>query len=192
MLFLLKKEYSNSLPVGRQANSNNGFTLIETMVAVVILSVALVGPLTIITKGLNSAFFSRDQITAFYLAQEAVEYVRNRRDQNTIQGLTWLDGLEPVCTGVNPCLIDVTGDYTLPTPTDIVECATGTCPIMRYDGNFYNYDSGGVATPFTREVRLTSVSVVEYIVSVNISWRTGTFARSFFVKEYMFNWQLGS
>ena len=57
-----------------------GFTLLETFVAITILMFAVVGPLTIVSKALNASYDSRDQITAFYLAQDAIEYIRNVRD----------------------------------------------------------------------------------------------------------------
>lgn len=77
--------------------SVRGFTLIETLVAISILVLALTGPLTIISQALRSAYYSRDQIVAFYLAQEAVEYIRNVRDENSLKtGATvdsWLNGI---------------------------------------------------------------------------------------------------
>ena len=60
-------------------NSNAGFTLIESLVAISILLLSISAPLTIASKGLASSFFARDQITAFYLAQDAVEYIRDRK-----------------------------------------------------------------------------------------------------------------
>ncbi|MBU3668980.1 MAG: prepilin-type N-terminal cleavage/methylation domain-containing protein [Candidatus Taylorbacteria bacterium] len=63
------------------------FTLIETLVAISILTIALTGPLAVIAQALRSSYFARDQITAYYLAQEAIEYIRNRRDINGLKGV---------------------------------------------------------------------------------------------------------
>ena len=49
-----------------------GFTLIETLIAVLILTTAIAGPLTIASKGLTATLVAKDQISAFYLAQDAV------------------------------------------------------------------------------------------------------------------------
>ena len=64
---------------------NAGFTLIETLVAVSLLSVAIVAPMSLTTKSLAAAYYARDQIVAFHLAQEAVETVRHFRDNNILQ-----------------------------------------------------------------------------------------------------------
>lgn len=76
--------------------SKRGFTLIETLVAISILLVAITGPLSVIATSLRSSYFSRDEITASYLAQEPIEFIRNMRDQNGLRNdvdNSWLDGI---------------------------------------------------------------------------------------------------
>src|SRR6185436_5660312 len=77
-------------------SSSKGFSIIETIVAIAILSVALAAPLTLAQRGLNSAVYARDQVAAFFLAQEAIEYVHNIRDNNNytkVNQAAWLSGL---------------------------------------------------------------------------------------------------
>jgi len=57
-----------------------GFTLIEALVAVTILTLAVAGPLVTANRAVVSAQTSRDQLTASYLAQEGIEYVHMVRD----------------------------------------------------------------------------------------------------------------
>src|SRR3989338_1659516 len=85
-----------------------GFTLIETLVAVTILSAAVAGPMVLSIKSIGSASVSQDQLVAFYLGQEVVEYIRNIRDTNLISGNNWLDGLTDclLSSGPNGCYID--------------------------------------------------------------------------------------
>src|SRR3989338_503600 len=61
-----------------------GFTLIETLVAISLLTVAIVVPMSLVTKSLSTAYYARDQVTAFHLAQEAIEIVRHVRDNNIL------------------------------------------------------------------------------------------------------------
>ena len=163
-----------------------GFTLVETMIAVFILTVSIGGPLTIVTKGLTAAFFARDQITAFYLAQEALEYIRNERDENTLSTRVWLFGLDD-CRTPNGCDVEVQNN----TNTTIL-CP---CPPLLYDGDsgFYDHDPGtpGIGPAFTRVIRIGDVpgTIDEVTVAVDISWSTGPLSRSFRVKEHLLNWQ---
>ncbi|MEK7101886.1 MAG: prepilin-type N-terminal cleavage/methylation domain-containing protein [Patescibacteria group bacterium] len=57
-----------------------GFTLIETMVAITILTFAIAGPMFTASRSIIAAQTARDQLTAMYLAQEGIEYVRMMRD----------------------------------------------------------------------------------------------------------------
>lgn len=62
-----------------------GFTILETLVAISILVVALTAPLAIVSQALQSSYFARDQVTAYFLAQEAIEFLRNKRDNAGLQ-----------------------------------------------------------------------------------------------------------
>lgn len=61
-------------------NTNKGFTIVETLVAVAILMISIAGPLTIAQKGLMAALYARDQVTASFLAQELMEQIKYTRD----------------------------------------------------------------------------------------------------------------
>jgi prepilin-type N-terminal cleavage/methylation domain-containing protein len=185
--------------------SNRGFTLVEAMVAISILSMAVTGPLVIAQKGIGSAIYARDQITAFYLAQEAVEYVRNVRDSNRIAGTPWLsqfasckeDGSSP---STKKCRIDA-GYVDFLNPNGDVNtnaislCSSGVCqPLLLNTGtNLYGYGSGGDWKPtiFTRTISIDDrVSPEkETIVTVTISWTTKLFTpvKSFTIQEHIFN-----
>lgn len=62
-----------------------GLTMVETLVAISILTIAVIGPLGIIAQALHTSYYTRDQMTAYYLAQEAIEYVKNLRDNQGIK-----------------------------------------------------------------------------------------------------------
>lgn len=110
----------------KRPSCKSGFTLIESLVAITILVMAVTGPLTLASKGLTYASYAKDEITAFYLAREAVDAVRNIRDanikdkaENPTENISWIsstgdtasrDNLVTQCTLLKPCRLDVWND----------------------------------------------------------------------------------
>ena len=64
----------------RENRNKKGFTLVETLAAISVLMISIVAPLAIASKGISYAEYARNEITAYYLAQEAVDVLRNMRD----------------------------------------------------------------------------------------------------------------
>ena len=58
-----------------------GYSLVEVLVAIAILMLAIVGAMTIASKGLQSSFYAREQNIAFFLAQEGTEAVMTIRNE---------------------------------------------------------------------------------------------------------------
>lgn len=65
---------------------NKGFSFVEVMVSVFLVSVGLLAALSLLTKGLSETMDSRNQLIASLLAQEGVELVRSVRDTNWANG----------------------------------------------------------------------------------------------------------
>ena len=174
-----------------------GFTLIETLVAISLLSIAIVAPMALTAQSLATAYYARDQITAFYLAQEAIEAVRAIRDaqilkiaQNTTGEPINLFGPIPVpqTGGDRPFTIDTRKT----TPSEAIsECVT-SCPQLETDGTLYGYEPGWVNTNFTRTVRarfITNSNQDELRITVIVQWKTGAFKeRSFSIQEDLYRW----
>jgi prepilin-type N-terminal cleavage/methylation domain-containing protein len=163
------------------------FTLIETLVAITVLVVAVSTPVSLAAQSLFAAFYAKDQTTAFYLAQEGVEMIKNTRDHNLLVLLrdngvgNWLDG------------IALNTDLYVDTPHNQIY-TSGTCPqscpALAYDGVFYNH-ANGVPSRFARTVRVTqdTADANEALVTSTVTWKTGSFKeRSFSVSERIYNW----
>ncbi len=182
----------------RLLTGKQGFTLLETLVAVTILATAIAGPLSIASRSLTNSLITKNQTTAFFLAQDSVEYIRFIRDSNSLKGANWITGsggssagvdLSP-CVSANGCYIDSTSNN----PAAPTECSTPACSVMNYDtpNVRYTYATGAGITPsiFTRQIRLTSISADEYNLSVTVSWvDSGAVTRSISVNENIFQWQ---
>lgn len=158
------------------------FTLLETLVAVAVMLMALTGPFTIAQQSLKSAYYARDQVTAYYLAQEGIEFVRAVRDQNYLEGIGWLDVIGPTCIDI-PCLVDF--------PNFTYAPCTGPCQplLISSSGGLFNHDSGD-PSKFTRQVLLTPVvgNPDTMVVSVTIAWTSAGVSRTFTLQERIFDW----
>jgi type II secretory pathway pseudopilin PulG len=198
---------------------SGGFTLIETMVAVLLLTAAIVSLLNLNATSLFASRYAKNEITANYLLQEAADYIRNDRDtiaflQNdpTVNAgwVTFLNkygynnGSSPsVCFaafgGSNGCYFEPGN-----TGTTINTCATAPtfgssrCPLFNYDpealGNdFYTYRSNASTVPaiFKRQVvfSINSLNSDELDVKVTIEWQNGTLVRSRSLVFSLLNWQ---
>ena len=107
----------------KELATRSGFTLVETLVAIAILMIAIAGPLTVAEKGLSAAIYARNQLMASYLAQDAMESIKNVVDSNELtiakngnESIPWLsinggstNFLSDNCnSSSNLCAIDTT------------------------------------------------------------------------------------
>jgi len=191
--------YSNCLK--RNPRYSKGFTLIETMVAVFILTMALVALLGLTSKSLFSSRYARNEITTNYLLQESIDYIRNQRDsiaffEDNWQGfLTKLGYPSGPCFSSDGCYFDVNSNslninYCNTTPTS---GTTLRCPFLKYDesatsGSFYNYGTSGVTSNFKRKVFLKLNSEDELLVTVTVEWLNGNLVRKRSLSTSFLNW----
>lgn len=68
------------LVVMKQKKSVKGFTLVETLVSTMIITVVILGPMTVANNASTYARQTKDTMTAIYLAQEAIELLRHQQD----------------------------------------------------------------------------------------------------------------
>jgi len=183
--------------------AGRGFTLIETLLAVLLLTTAIAGPLTIASKGLLSATSAKDQVTAFFLAQDAIEYLRFKRDSNCLGAGSaagscpagvWLQNI----VGSGACSADGTTLCQLDSVNDTVTSCSGTCSILNYNSSLgyfgYSSGSGWVQTPqrFIRTVKVITPwggNSAAANFEVTVSWMTSGVAHSITVRENILNWQ---
>jgi prepilin-type N-terminal cleavage/methylation domain-containing protein len=180
----------NLKPERKDSRANTrGFTLIETMVALSILVVSVAAPMSLAVKSLSSAFYARDQVTAFHLAQEAIESIRVVRDSNalrTVQG-TPVDLLAGIPSTNGAAFTVDTRDNTM------TLCPSNLCEPLKNNGEFYGHGVGSnwEVTRFTRTVTANKVagSDDEIKVSVEVRWKSGTFQeRAFSISENLYRW----
>jgi len=134
-------------------SKKRGFTLIELMMVVFIVSIGIAGVLNLIAKIFLHSRFTSSKLTAIYLAQEGMEIVRNIRDTNWVEGEKWDQGI-------------VSGDFEADWDDQSLSSYQGR--YLRVNGNFYNYDTGQL-TKFKRKITIGK-EVDKISVWVKVDW----------------------
>jgi Tfp pilus assembly protein PilV len=84
----------------------SGFTLIETLVAISIFTMSVLAVMAVLANGISYTTYAKTKMTATYLAQEGIEYMRNLRDDYVLYtaypGYTSL-GWDAFLTEINIC-----------------------------------------------------------------------------------------
>jgi len=166
-----------------------GFTLVETIVAIAILMLGMMGVTSLATTSIRSMSHIRNQFTASFLAEEGLEYIRNKRDEAVLlypSDVAFLDRLEDIgiCVGqLNGCYIDVTND-------DIVLCGSEGCPKIKFDqtSGFFGYTLGP-DSQFTRTITVNTISDIEVEIESEVTWPGYLGATdSVNIKSRLFDW----
>jgi prepilin-type N-terminal cleavage/methylation domain-containing protein len=74
-------------------NSRQGFTLIEILVTIFLVSVGLVGAMSFFSVNIASQNETKNELIAAGLAQEENEIIRNIVDYNELNGNDWYDNI---------------------------------------------------------------------------------------------------
>lgn len=151
----------------------------ETLVAITVLIVAIVGPLYAVHKSITASYAARDKLIATALAQEGLEYVRSVRDNNYLALRTWTTTLSN-CFNYN-CHVD-------PGQNIIARCPGNSCNPLNISAADLYTQIGGTPTRFTRSVRITSITANEIRVEVRVTWMTSRIPYTVTISEHLYNW----
>lgn len=156
-------------------NRQKGFTLLEALVAISILMVAVSAPITIAQKGLSSAVYSKDQMIASYLAQDVLEYIKNKRDEASINDVNsnWDEVWEDADNSLYLCLQSL--GCQIDTVNDVVTAYSETGFLKKdIDDRFYSYGDithNSENTKFTRKVLIEKENNADQaLVTVTVRW----------------------
>lgn len=193
-----------------------GITLIETIVAVTVLTMALGGPFLLAAKSLRSAAYAREEIAAARLAEEGLEAVHNMRDNNAAEsdsGVRWDDQMNSCATG---CILNVTKQRTpgsnesIWLSTALSACSGSTCDcsatgctskkaiVYQHSGTgLYLQTDNSTAPDGYKEVSMWRVIRIigsnspenrEYRVESTVYYQAGPQIRSITLNDTIMNW----
>ena len=176
--------------------ATKGYSLVEVLVAVSILMIAIVGPLTIAAKSIQSSQYARQQITAYFLAQEGVslvQIIRNNESLVYVEDVSdgdnivsedpweWVNNAASPYTALDKCFntdgcnIDARDSTLL---TNISDCSTAASCVLEVSSGTPDATnrsplyktSGASVSPYSRIIRLTAVNTPEVEVLSTVSW----------------------
>jgi len=134
-----------------------GFTLIETFTAIIILLIAILGPLTLLSRAISDGIYAQNKITASFLLQEGLDLAINHWDQLTEEHFVDLAGADiDSCSSASlACYVSVdgSGNVSFSQSADHSICLVDSGQPNQY---FYQQDgspcSSGFETIFTRKI----------------------------------------
>lgn len=159
----------------------SGFTLVEVVVILFVMSMGLIGVLSLIVQNIQSQSYNKSNLMAYQLAQEGVELIRKVRDSNWREGLPYDDKL-------------ASGEYFMSyddAAPQIHDAANPGELVLKQDAaNFYTHDSAaGKTTIFSRLITITAVDANSFRVVVAVSW--AEFGRNYVynLETILYNWR---
>lgn len=176
------KHYNSQLPPN---SYSRGFTLLETLVGISILLVAVVAPMALLSRNISIGTYARNQVTATYLLQDAMEYVYQRARSNVEGGFDWLNGFS-VCKDVfgGSCAVDTVTSTVTP------DVSPNSLRLYKNPDGTYGHNPAGTPTKFYRRVEMNQISSPdeEWAVTVKVEWDEAGVVKRLILTKNIDNW----
>ena len=162
--------------------TKTGFSLIEILVVLFIVSVGLLGVVSLIIQNIQVQSINRNKLIASSLAQEGIELIKQVRDDN------WRAGRLPR-TNLNP------GSYAMDYRSTVPVTSASASNLYLKDG-YYVVNSGGesglTSTIFSRQISLETVAGFEgnpLQVKSIVSWTDHGRPYRYELQTLLFDWR---
>ena len=138
-----------------------GFTLIETFTAIIILLIAILGPLTLLSRAISDGIYAQNKITASFLLQEGLDLSISHWEKLTEGHFVDLSGADiNICSSIDSACyvsVDVSGNVSFIDTDDysicLVENSSSTeNPPQYFYGQTSSGCGAGLDTIFTRKI----------------------------------------
>lgn len=173
---------SNSARPLSVVSCSSGFTLVEALVSLVLLTSALVPAFILATDALMLSSRIRNTLIASSLAQEGVEVVRAIRDAN------WFKPTYPLTTAFSEDLLGCAAGCRVAWDSISPVALSGvSTPLLLNESGLYQY-AGGTESVFSRVITITAQSDVELVVKSEVTWNERSIPKSVVVESHLFDW----
>lgn len=156
---------------------SSGFTLVEVMVSLFILSVAITAILALMISNDQAALSVKNNYIASGLVQEGMEIVRNLRDSDSLNDQLF-------GTSLNDGTYIVQWNSVGLSPVN-----EGSQPFLNINTNngLYSYDAGA-PTIFKRLITVSTPRSDEKKIVVTVTWQERNQPKAVTAENHLFNW----
>lgn len=162
----------------------SGFSLIEVLAVLFIVSVALLGVVSLIVQNIQAQSVNKNNLIAYNLAQEGIELIRQTRDSNWKTGDAYDKDLADG---------DYYMDYLMDKPLPVI--SSSNSQIYLHNGYYINIkggESGAVPTIFYREIYLDKPAGYDgdpMQVRTLITWTDRNHPYRYELRTLLFDWK---
>lgn len=167
-----------------QASSQAGFSLVETMIATLVLSVGAMGMAAVFLNGMQNAASSPADLVATQKAAEAVESVFGARDARTVtwaklrnvaDGGIFLPGARPLKVAGADGIVDTADDgavesVQLPGPDQVLGTAD---------------DRTEQLSSYSRQIAIADINQDLRAITVTITYQAGAVTQTYTLTAYI-------
>lgn len=163
-------------------NQKKGFTLLETVLVMFIVAVSFTGIYVVMAKNSEHEKDNRYSLIAANLAQEGVEIIRNKRDENLLAEISLNSGLvtgscRPYWNGSSPvCDNNRVIEIELDSNNIYRNCSNASCPQTK--------------PAFSRNCQINSNST-QIVATCTVTWQSPSLGvdKEVEIEAYLTNWQ---
>ena len=174
-----------------QSSASRGFSLIETVIALGVMTTGMLGAAAVLTVGMQKVTSSPGDLVATQKANEAIESVFSGRDSHTItwaqlknlHGATgsdngiFLDGAQPLKVAGADGLLDTADDGAVETVT-----------LPGRDQMLGTFDDQTITLDgYSREIAIRDVETDLRSITVTITYQSGALKRNYTITTYISN-----
>ncbi|KKS18762.1 MAG: hypothetical protein UU76_C0016G0015 [Parcubacteria group bacterium GW2011_GWC1_41_7] len=152
------KKNIQSISITFSKKKPNGFTLIETAIALGFLTVGFLVLISLSTNYMKTLTFARERTMATFLSQEGIEAVLAKRNENFKQGsndVWWLEGLAIQTENQSTVCIDGT-------LTTVLSCSDDGSKLYRDAQGFYMHTPSADTQVFSRKIILRPLDAATF------------------------------
>jgi len=161
----------------KKGNKQSGFSILEIIVIVFIVSLGLLGILSLTTQNIRVQYINKNNLIASQLAQEGLELVRNIRDTNwTIEGSNWDTGLSA-------------GTFKIDFDDNALQASSMEDAKLYIDGSGRYQHSILTATNFNRLITISNMNPDNFTITCEVQWRERNNTFKYIAETVLYDWR---